>query len=99
MIEILNQRKNIEEIKGMKILRDVKYCETEGYDGNIVDLHMDVYRTDRYDESIKPPVILIHGGGFSYGDKDTPLQIKTYAIHVFTNLPFPSFFPITALPF
>lgn len=62
------------------VTKDITYSKVRNYKGEEVSLKFDVYRQNKdARERGKPAVVLVHGGGFSGGDKAyTPAQGNFY---------------------
>jgi acetyl esterase/lipase len=61
---------------GVKVTTDVKYGEAINNSGKKINLLLDVYQPVGDATTIKPAIILIHGGGFEGGDKAQDLFIR-----------------------
>ena len=52
------------------------YGYATGYDGKAETLHLEIYQPSAESASPRPAVVLVHGGGFAYGDKRQALFIQ-----------------------
>ncbi len=43
---------------------------------DFLPLHMDIYRSEKDENRIKPVFLFVHGGGFFFGDKENDLQME-----------------------
>ena len=59
----------------VSVINNVKYGNATNSDGSLAQI-MDVYLPAVETYSNKPTIILIHGGGFSLGDKQQPLYVE-----------------------
>lgn len=63
---------------------DVTYTSAENYAGTVVPLKLDLYVPPASGGAARPTVVLIHGGGFSGGDKaDMTAAARSYAVRGF----------------
>ncbi len=55
----------------VEVTNDVVYREAVDYQGNTVQLHLDVYQPKGDTETKRPVIIWMHGGYFIFGDKSS----------------------------
>lgn len=52
-----------------EIKSDIVYATAEGYDGQNQDLALDIYTPKGDEETARPAILWVHGGGYTGGDK------------------------------
>ncbi len=69
--EDLNYTESRLSNKTVNLNLNVKYGEALDWKGESVNLYLDIYTPDDFQDSltIKPLIMIIHGGGFRFGDK------------------------------
>ncbi len=61
--------------QNVKIETDLVYGQNYLYNGQLVDLKLDIYMPDELVNYKRPAIVVLHGGGFLFGNKDDSLVV------------------------
>lgn len=69
----------LESLYEINTYTDIVYCKSKNYKGEDIELMLDIYSPSGNDETAKPAILFIHGGGLTSGDKATDTLSKSLA--------------------
>ena len=86
-----NHEKMKASIYEVLVSQDIKYKHAKNYQGERQSLKLDVYQQQKGNKTMRPVIILVHGGGFASGEKGYtsaqgnfyPEMAKIFANHGF----------------
>lgn len=69
----------LESLYEINTYTDIVYGKSKNYKGEEIELMLDIYSPSGNDETAKPAILFIHGGGLASGDKATDTLSKSLA--------------------